>query len=292
MTDKVALFPGQGIPASTVLEALNLDHELIDAAGEILGYSIVKKVEVSARRKNAMLPTVVAQPAIFTASAIGFERLSANESFAAITGHSLGEYAALFAGDAMSFEDALGVVKTRGEAMSAAARLTPGGMLAVLGLDRRDVDRISGSTDLAVANDNAPGQVALSGPEDRLAAAAGMARSMGGRSVLLQVEGAFHTSAMAPAVQTLHEALEDVSVRTPKVPVVSNVTARPYRDPGEIRKLLVRQLVSRVRFRESLQWLWSQGVRGYVDAGPGDVVAGLADRTFGEPGRVEEAVGV
>jgi malonyl CoA-acyl carrier protein transacylase len=290
---RVALFPGQGIPARTVLESLPEDHELTGRAEEILGYELRKRVEIAARRKGAVIPTALAQPAIFVASLIGYERtVEAGERFDAIAGHSLGEYPALVAGESMSFEAALTVVQVRGDAMDKAARVAPGGMIAVLGLGEDDVERIRVTADLSVANDNAPGQVVLSGPEERLTAAAGLAKSLGGRSVLLQVQGPFHTPAMAPAVKDLEEALDRVEVRSPRLPVVSNVTARPYKAPGEIRKLLVRQLVHPVRFRECLEWVWSRGVRDYKDVGPGEVAAGLAHRTFHNLKRNEEAVGV
>jgi malonyl CoA-acyl carrier protein transacylase len=288
---RVALFPGQGIPARTVLESLPEGHELIGRAEEILGYELRKRVEIAARRKGAVIPTALAQPAIFVASLIGYERtVEAGERFDAIAGHSLGEYPALVAGEAISFEAALSVVQVRGDAMEKAARIAPGGMIAVLGMGEDDVERIRMTADLSVANDNAPGQVVLSGPEERLTVAAGLAKSLGGRSVLLQVQGPFHTSAMAPAVKELEAALDRVTVRSPRLPVMSNVTARPYKAPGEIRKLLVRQLVHRVRFRECLEWVWSRGVRDYVDVGPGDVAAGLANRTFSNLKRNEEAV--
>jgi malonyl CoA-acyl carrier protein transacylase len=290
---RVALFPGQGVPARTVLESLPEDHELMGRANEILGYELRKRVEIAARRKGAVLPTALAQPAIFVASAIGYEKaIAEGASFDAIVGHSLGEYPALVAGEAISFEAGVAVVQVRGEAMEKAARIAPGGMIAVLGLGGDDVESIRASADLAVANDNAPGQVVLSGPEERLSVAAGLAKNLGGRSVLLQVQGPFHTSAMAPAVKDLEDALDHVEVRSPRLPVVSNVSARPYKAPGEIRKLLVTQLVHRVRFRESLEWVWSRGVRDYVDVGPGDVAAGLANRTFTNLERNEEAVRV
>jgi malonyl CoA-acyl carrier protein transacylase len=290
---RVALFPGQGIPARTVLESLPEGHELMGRAEEILGYELRKRVEIAARRKGAVIPTALAQPAIFVASLIGYERaVEAGERFDAIAGHSLGEYPALVAGEAMSFEAALSVVQVRGDAMDRAARIAPGGMIAVLGLGEDDVERIRVTADLSVANDNAPGQVVLSGPEEQLTVAAGLAKSLGGRSVLLQVQGPFHTSAMAPAVKELEDALDHVEVRSPRLPVISNVSARPYKAPGEIRKLLVLQLVYRVRFRECLEWVWSRGVRDYVDVGPGDVAAGLAQRTFRNLQQNEEAVGV
>jgi [acyl-carrier-protein] S-malonyltransferase len=109
-----------------------------------------------------------------------------------------------------------------------------------------------------------------------------MVRSAGGRAVLLEVSGPFHTPALEPAVPALTEVLESIEIRTPRISVISNVTARPHSDPGEIRSLLVEQMLSRVRFRESLEWLWHEGTRDYRDLGPGLVAAGLAKKTFNE----------
>jgi [acyl-carrier-protein] S-malonyltransferase len=195
-------------------------------------------------------------------------------------GHSLGEYAALVAAGAIDFEQALQTVRSRGVAMQDASRREPGGMAAVLGLSLSNVSEIAQQSGVAVANDNAPGQVVLSGSDEGLTKAAGMVVAAGGRSVLLDVAGAFHTSAMVPAVEPFRRALEQCDFKMPATPVISNVTARPYSSVEEIRSLLLDQLTGSVRFRESLEWLWGQGVREYQDFGPGQVVAGLCKRTF------------
>ena len=275
------LFPGQGIPARTVLEALPEAHELLETACDLLGYDLRRKVEIAARRHGATLPTSVAQPAIYTASLVGHRRaVEEGREHAFLAGHSLGEYGALVAGGALGFEDALRCVHVRAQAMQAASRSAAGGMAVILGLDLTSVEAIASELGVYVANDNAPGQVVLAGSEEGLAAAAAAARSRGGRSVLLEVSGPFHTVAMAPAEHPLRRALETAAVRRPRIPVLSNVTAEPHGAPNEIRELLVRQLSSRVRWRESLRWLWAQGVREVDDVGPGQVVAGLAERTF------------
>jgi [acyl-carrier-protein] S-malonyltransferase len=195
-------------------------------------------------------------------------------------GHSLGEYAALVAAGAAGFDEALQTVRSRGVAMQDASRGAPGGMAAVLGLSLSNASDIAERSGVAVANDNAPGQVVLSGTTDGLTKAAGMVVAAGGRSVLLDVGGAFHTAAMTPAVEPFGRALEACDFKLPSTPVISNVTARPYQSPEEIRDLLLEQLTGSVRFRESLEWLWSRGVREFQDFGPGQVVAGLCKRTF------------
>jgi [acyl-carrier-protein] S-malonyltransferase len=278
---RLGLFPGQGIPAQTVLEALAGEHELLATADEILGYDLRKRVEIAARRKGATLPTLVAQPAIFVAGVMALKSADPEgRGFDCLAGHSLGEYTALVAAGALGYEDGLRAVKVRAQAMEAASRSAPGGMAAVLGLDLDAVENIARSSGVMVANDNAPGQVVVAGSEERLPEAAALVRAAGARSVLLEVAGPFHTPAMASAAPALLDVLERIEVRPPRVPVVSNVTARPHGAPEAIKKLLVEQLTEPVRFRESLEWLWQKGARDFEDVGPGRVVAGLAQRTF------------
>ena len=174
--------------------------------------------------------------------------------------------------------------------MHEAAQKTPGGMAAVLGLSFDDAAAVAAEAGVVLANDNAPGQVVLSGSEDGLATAAGLVRGRGGRTVLLDVTGPYHTDAMRPAAPALKEALRKAEINLPRTPVVSNITARPYTSPEEIRELLVEQLMNRVRFRESLLWLAGQGVSEYEDLGPGRVAAGLVQRTFGSVATKKEAV--
>jgi [acyl-carrier-protein] S-malonyltransferase len=246
------------------------------SASEVLGYDLFKRVEVAARRKGASLPTTVAQPAIFVAGMISFSYDSSSCDF--FCGHSIGEYTALTAAGAFSFEDALAVVNIRADGMERAGRVAPGSMAAVLGLELDEVSDIARRTGVVVANDNSPGQVVLAGPESALASAATEVRAAGARSVLLDVSGAFHTDAMSSAARPLARALEEAEVRAPEIPVVSNVMARPYTDAAEVKELLVAQLTRPVRFRESIEWLLEENVEDFTDFGPGRVVAGLAQR--------------
>jgi [acyl-carrier-protein] S-malonyltransferase len=276
---RVGLFPGQGVQPSIVLEVLSEKHRLLKRANEILEMDLRRRVEIAARGPAGALPTWLAQPAIFVSSMIGWENTeSPDVQFFA--GHSLGEYAALVAAGALGFDEALQTVRARGLAMQDASRQEPGGMAAVLGLSLSNVSEIAHQAKVAVANDNAPGQVVLSGSSAGLTKAAGLVVAAGGRSVLLDVGGAFHTAAMVPAVEPFGRALEQCDFKMPSTPVVSNVTARPYQSVEEMRSLLLSQLTGSVRFRESLEWLWTRGVRDYQDFGPGQVVAGLCKRTF------------
>ncbi len=276
---KAGLFPGQGIHAQMVLEALPQEEPMLATAQATLGYSLRKRVVIAARRKNATLPTALAQPAIFVASVAAYRRASAeSKRYDFFAGHSLGEYAALVAAQAISVEDALTLVAVRGDAMQAAARTQPGSMIAVMGLGLQDIEEVARLAGVTLANDNAPGQAVLAGAEEGLARAAKLVNERGARSVLLDVSGPFHTDAISEAGPRLRTALEAADITMPRVPVISNVTARPYGSPEEIKELLIAQLTSRVRWRESLEHLHSQGARTFEDFGPGRVVAGLAQR--------------
>jgi [acyl-carrier-protein] S-malonyltransferase len=273
---RAGLFPGQGIPAATVLEGLPEDDSLITEAQMTLGYPLRRRVKITARRKGALLATELAQPAIFVASVRSWRDADAHFDFYA--GHSLGEYSALVAGGALSFTDALKIVSVRGEAMNAASKNAPGSMVAVLGMGVDAAAAIAEKAGVQVANDNAPDQVVLAGPEEGLEKAATLVSEAGARSVLLEVSGPFHTEGVAAAADDLRQVLTSVDFRQPEVPVISNVTGRPYGSPDEIRELLVTQLTHPVRWRESVEFLWAQGARDFVDFGPGKVVAGLATR--------------
>ena len=289
---RVGLFPGQGIRPGEILEALPPGDPFLEVAGEVLGYDLRSRVEFGARGRESKLPTSIAQPALFAAGVIAWRRVEeSGATFDYLAGHSVGEYTALVAAGSLPPEDALRVVKARAEGMHAAGRATSGAMAAILKLDLDVVERIAEKVGVAVANDNAPGQVVLSGSEDALAQASGEARSVGGRALLLDVSGPFHSPAMAEGATALKAELERVSISNPRIPVVSNVSARPYRDPAEIRALLVRQVTERVRFRESLEWLYRQGVREFEDLGPGRVAAGLAEKTFAALQQTEVAAG-
>lgn len=276
----VALFPGQGIPANDVLGALPDKHALLDVANEVVGHDIKRKAEIASRRGNAPLPTSVAQTAIFVAGMIAWtDAPEEDPPVDFIAGHSLGEYTALVAAGAMSFKTGIEVVEARGRAMQIAARAAGGGMAALLGFSLAEAENIAAHSGAVVANDNAPNQVVISGTEDALSEAAAAARARGGRALLLQVSGSFHSASMEPAAFGLQKALDYADVAMPEIPVISNVSAGPYRSPGEIRKLLTQQLTGRVRFRESINWLAQQGVTSCRDFGPGRVVAGLFTRT-------------
>lgn len=283
---RAALFPGQGVDPAALLAALDR-APLLDAASDLVGGDLAAAVARCAGRARPVLPTDIAQPALVVAGLAAHGRAVAEAGgFELYAGHSVGEYTALAAAGAVAPEDALRLVCVRGRAMRDAARARGGGMAAVKGIPAPELEEICAEAGAVVANDNSPAQLVVSGPDDALAEVARLVRARGGRCLLLPVEGAFHSPAMAPAAPALRDALDRVTVRMPAARIVSNVTARPYRAPGEVRGLLVRQLTERVRFRESVEWMAAAGATEVVDLGPGRVAAKLAAATMEAGARV------
>jgi [acyl-carrier-protein] S-malonyltransferase len=262
------LFPGQGSQTDDMREtAARLRPDLVRLARDVVGEDPFARVEDGTRFQ---------QPAIFCASLAGFDALDLEPDAAA--GHSLGEFGALAAAGAIDATDALVLVAARGRLMDAAAADgPPAGMLAVLKGEPGDAEGIARDLDLTVANDNAPGQVVLSGPSDALDAATAAAENAGLRAMRLPVAGGFHSPTMEPAVPKLRAALDRVSVRTPRFPVFSSITARPF---GDIRHELALALTHGVRWRQTLLALRDAGLRRFAETGPGKVVTGLVRRTL------------
>jgi malonyl CoA-acyl carrier protein transacylase len=263
------LFPGQGSQEPGMRDLVAAEApDLLDRCLELVGEDPFAHVPDSTR---------FAQPAIFCASVAGWRR--AGEALGrpvAVAGHSLGEFAALVAADALDALDALELVVLRGRLMwEAGERSGGGGMLALLGASDEDADRLAAAHGVYVANENAPGQVVLSGPAGAIAAAARQARDDGLRAMELGVTGAFHTPAMARAVAPFAEALADVEFREPVVPVISCLTAAPTTDP---RRDLADGLTRPVRWTATMRALADLGATRFLDAGPGQVLAKLAKR--------------
>jgi malonyl CoA-acyl carrier protein transacylase len=223
--------------------------------------------------------TKFAQPAIFCASLAGWHQLG-RPLGDYMAGHSLGELAALVAAEALSERDGLELVALRGRLMAQAGA---GGMLALLGAGAADqAHELAEAHGLAVANDNSPQQVVLSGARDALPAAAEDAESRGIRAMQLPVTGAFHSPLMEPAIAPFAAALERVDVRPPRVSVLSAVTAEPFDD---VRRRLAEALIAPVRWRETVLALHAAGAEEYIETGPGRVLSGLVKRTLREVSR-------
>jgi [acyl-carrier-protein] S-malonyltransferase len=280
----VFTFPGQGSQRAA-MGAPWVDHpsfevvaEASAAAGRDLSTLLLDApMEELTATANAQLATFVLSLVVLDA----VERLGLSPG--ACAGHSLGEYTALVASGALSFEDGVTLVVERGDAMGHAGEDAPGTMAALLGITDDDAEaacqRAEG--DVWVANYNAPGQVVIAGTEEAVKRASDLAKGLGARRVLpIPVSGAFHTPLMAAARSALRKALGDSSFHAPEIPVVANVDARVHIDPAEWPGLLSAQLCSPVRWRQSLETLAGLGGTTFVELGPGGVLSGLARRSL------------
>jgi [acyl-carrier-protein] S-malonyltransferase len=237
---------------------------------------------------DALTLTENAQPALMAVSmavvrvlaAKGID-LAAHGAF--VAGHSLGEYSALCAAGALSISDTARLLKTRGQAMQKAVPVGEGAMAALLGLDLETAQAVAAEAaqgDVCqAANDNAPGQVVVSGSKAAVERAVEIAASKGAkRAMLLPVSAPFHCALMQPAADVMAQALAAVEIKAPILPLVANVTAQAETDPARIRALLVEQVTGSVRWRESVLWLKDQGITELVECGSGKVLSGLAKR--------------
>ena len=289
----IPLCPGQGAQAVGMGRELARREpaaaELFRQADAILGFDLS---EVCFDGPEATLNrTDVAQAAIYTCSVASYRAAEAHgrlqpDQLAAAAGLSLGEFTALHLAGAFDFEAGLKLVHLRGQAMQAAAEGTASGMVALVGADEAQAtelcDRARGDDVLVPANFNAPGQVVVSGSAAACERALEVATEMGLRATALRVAGAFHSPIMQPAAERLAQAMGRMPWQTPRIPVVSNVTALPHEsDPDSIRRRLVEQLTRPVRWAQSMQWLLDnppRGCRRLIELEPGKVLAGLMKR--------------
>ncbi len=246
-----------------------LEHPIMDRGLEILGFDPFARLDEG---------TAMQQPALLLCSLCAWDEDRPTDVIAA-AGHSLGEYAALVAAGALGVDDAVRLVAERGAAMDAAARMQPGGMTAFLGGDADAVEALADDVGLTLANDNAPGQLVLSGGLAELDAAEARASETGARPRRLDVAGAFHSPLMAPAAERLAAALADTPFGPGEIPVFCNSSAAPFSDP---RRELAENLLKPVRWRQTLLALRAAGVEHFVELGPGKVLTGLVKRTFRE----------
>jgi [acyl-carrier-protein] S-malonyltransferase len=284
------LFPGQGAQSvgmgKQLADSLPAAQRLFERASTVMGYDLAKVCFEGPEEE--LDSTVISQPALFVTSLAALESLRSESPDVVLSsemaaGLSLGEYTAMVFAGVMEFEDALKVVKCRGEAMQQASDAVPSGMISILGLERVQVEQICDEARqddiLQVANLLCPGNIAISGSNAALERAAEAALKAGAmKAIPLAVAGAFHTPIMQPAVDRLTAALADVPMKAPKIPVVSNVDAQPHEDPEEIRQLLIRQVCSPVLWEKSMRYMLQQGVDQFYEVGPGRVLRGLLRR--------------
>ena len=294
MATTAFLFPGQGSQAvgmgADLYDASATARARFDAADDQLGFTLTDLMFGNTDTAEEQLKqTENTQPALFVHSLAAMAVLEARGlTPAMVAGHSLGEYSALAAAGAISFADGLRVVRIRGELMATAGQERPGTMAAIIGADDEAVEaaceeaRTAGPGVVQPANFNAPGQIVISGDEDAVKRAMERAEAHGARRVIpLPVSGAFHSPLMDYAREGLGEALEALDIAEPRCPVYLNVTAAPTKDPDEIRQRLLQQLLSPVRWAQTLRHMHRDGAERFVEVGAGRVLSGLVRRTLG-----------
>lgn len=277
---KAFVFPGQGAQfvgmGKDLYESNAEAREMFEKANEILGFRITDLMFEGT--DEDLRQTKVTQPAIFLHSVILAKTLGEEFNPDMVAGHSLGEFSALTAAGALSFEDGLKLVAARAMAMQKACELKPSTMAAVLALPDEKVEEICASVPGVVvcANYNCPGQLVISGEIEAIDAACEKLLAAGAKRALkLKVGGAFHSPCMEPARAELAKAIEATEIHTPKCPVYQNVDAKPHTNPTEIKANLVAQLTAPVRWTQTVQNMIADGATEFVELGPGKVLQGL-----------------
>ena len=279
------VFPGQGSQFSgmgrELYENNELAKQLFDKADEILGFAITKVMFEGS--DEDLKQTKVTQPAVFLHSVILAKVLGIKPD--AVAGHSLGEFSALVAADALSFEDGLRLVAKRAMAMQKCCENEPGGMAAILGLDDATIEQVCAEVDGVViaANYNCPGQLVISGANEAVDAACVKLKEAGARRALrLPVGGAFHSPLMEAARAELEQAISEVEFHTPVCPIYQNVDAKPQTDPETIKANLIAQLTAPVRWTQIAQNMIADGCDSFVELGPGAVLQGMIKKVSTE----------
>ena len=282
MSKTALLFAGQGAQVvgmgKELAEKFPAAKAWFDRANAALGYDLAG---VCFNGPEADLTkTENAQPGIFLVSWVCFELLkehAPNLKFDATAGLSLGEFTALTAAGAMSFEDGLRVVRQRGKFMQEACDVTKGGMAAVIGLDEAPTREVCAEAGVVLANLNCPGQLVISGEADKITKACELAKAKGARKAIpLTVAGAYHSPLMASAQSKLRDELAKIKISAPTVPVISNVTAQAH--GSDISARLVEQVCASVRWEESMRALLAQGYTRFIELGPGTALSGFMKR--------------
>ena len=281
------VFPGQGAQAvgmgKDLYDNVPLAKELFEKANEILGFPITDIM--FAGTDEQLKQTKVTQPAIFLHSVILAKSLGADFKPEMTAGHSLGEFSALVAAGALSFEDGLSLVSKRAMAMQKACEQNPSTMAAIIGLPDATVEEICSAIDGVVvpANYNCPGQLVISGSNEAIDAACAKLTEAGAKRALkLNVGGAFHSPLMEPARAELAEAIAEAPIHTPVCPIYQNVDAKPRTDPAVIRENLIAQLTAPVRWTQIVRNMLADGATEFTELGPGNVLQGLIKKVDAE----------
>jgi [acyl-carrier-protein] S-malonyltransferase len=284
MSKTALMFAGQGAQVvgmgKDFGEQFPTARASFDSANAALGYDLAS---ICFHGPEAELTkTENAQPGIFLVSWVAFQLLKERVpslKFDATAGLSLGEFTALAAAGVMTFDDAIRVVRQRGRFMQEACDATKGGMAAIIGLDEAATREVCAQAGVELANLNCPGQIVISGDAAKMNAACELAKAKGAKRALpLNVAGAYHSALMSSAQPKLRDALAQVPIEIPMVPVISNVTAQPHAAPPDIHQRLVDQVTSSVRWEESMRYLLAQGFTRFIELGPGTALTGFMKR--------------
>ncbi|MFA6321162.1 MAG: ACP S-malonyltransferase [Candidatus Omnitrophota bacterium] len=283
MVETALIFPGQGAQyvgmGKDLYENYPQAKEVFDKAAEILKMDI-KKLCFEGPQEE-LSTTRISQPAILTVSVAALKVLESSSFYSQIApkfslGLSLGEYTALVAAGSIKFEDALILVKKRGELMEEASNKNPGKMACVIGMDVNSVEALCKGIGCEIANLNCPGQVVVSGKTNNVELFAGLAKEKGAKRVLmLEVSGPFHSSLMTSARDKLKDYIEKVQITQPVLSFISNVDAKLQSDPVAIKNNLIMQVNSKTLWEESIKLVASSGVKSFIEIGPGQVLKGL-----------------
>ncbi len=287
MVDFALIFPGQGAQyvgmGKDLYQQFPAAKVIFEKANHVLGFDIAKLCFEGP--KEELTRTDICQPAILTASIAALRALESVSPLSgqltpkAMLGLSLGEYTALVAAGSLTFEDAVSLVRKRGQFMEEASRQNPGTMASVIGFSLEETKKVCADTGAEIANLNSPGQIVISGAKEKVEAASNLAKERGARKVIpIDVSGAFHSSLMAPAAQRLRVEIDKIEIRSPKIKVVANVNAGYESSPEEIKANLVAQVKSPVLWEDSIRFLSGAGIKRYIEVGPGKVLAGLLRR--------------
>ena len=286
---KAILFPGQGSQVvgmgSEFHNNFSSVKEIFNSADEKLKFKLSKIILEGP--EDQLKLTQNTQPAILTVSYAIFKILKEEfnynfENTKYFAGHSLGEYSALLCAGSLSFEDALYLLFERGKSMQEAVPVGKGGMLAVLGSENEEIEdcikKIKSKGVCEIANDNAPGQIIVSGNIELIQELQNILKENKKKSIMLPVSAPFHCSLMNAAATNMKSKIENVNFTKPNYEIIANVTSTPTNDPVEIKKLLVEQIYSKVRWRESILYMANQNITEYLEIGPGKVLTGLVKR--------------
>ena len=286
---KAILFPGQGSQVvgmgSEFYNNFSSVKEIFNSADEKLKFKLSKIILEGP--EDQLKLTQNTQPAILTVSYAIFKILKEEfnynfENTKYFAGHSLGEYSALLCAGSLSFEDALYLLFERGKSMQEAVPVGKGGMLAVLGSENEEIEdcikKIKSKGVCEIANDNAPGQIIVSGNIELIQELQNILKENKKKSIMLPVSAPFHCSLMNAAATNMKSKIENVNFTKPNYEIIANVTASPTNDPADIKKLLVEQIYSKVRWRESILYMANQNITEYLEIGPGKVLTGLVKR--------------